>query len=123
MFNFLIALFSLGLITCGIVGITFNVINYIHKNGLLGLLPTDAQELLLYIIELFINFLSEKSFIEVIAEGKFPKKIAKKLNEILPIFLAKNNYEREQALENLTDETQRFFTTKGYFLYNIFICF
>lgn len=70
---------SLGLSAAGIIGISLNISLYIHKHGLLAFLPDDLVDLLL-----------RKSLIEVIAEGKLPKRISKKINEFLPLFLGKS---------------------------------
>jgi hypothetical protein len=83
----------------GVVGAVAQVID---EHGLVALYPHFMQ-----------NIYLERTMVEVILDGTIMQKIKDAFTEVYPVLLCKTPEDRVLALQNMSEETRRWMTTRG----------
>eukprot|EP00924_Labyrinthula_sp_SR-Ha-C_P013439 maker-scaffold_5-snap-gene-2.44-mRNA-1 protein AED:0.00 eAED:0.00 QI:94/1/1/1/0.66/0.5/4/688/143 len=85
-----------------LIGMLNEVKSEVEEKGLISYLPYRLREILL-----------EQCVVEIVEEGRLSKAIRAFFQEVAPLFLAKTEEERIEALGNMSLPLRTFFITKG----------
>jgi acyl-CoA-binding protein len=96
------ALMCLGLIFAGLAGAALNLIQLHQVYGILPLYAPWLQRVLL-----------ERTMVETILDGTIVKQWMDWFAEIGPVFQCKTDEDRVAALQNMSEKTRRWITTRG----------